>query len=53
MNLRVLDRASDLLLGDWVDKSDKDQVEIEELLLALEQELEDDKTKLDVERQEL
>jgi hypothetical protein len=36
-----------------VDKSDEDQVEIEGLLLALEQELEDDETELDVERQEL
>jgi hypothetical protein len=52
MNLRVLNKAGDLL-GDWVDKSDEDQVEIEELLLALEQELEEDETELDVERQEL
>lgn len=51
MNQRVLDRAGDLLLGDWVEKSDDDQVELEELLLSIEEEGDDD-IELDEERQE-
>jgi hypothetical protein len=39
MNQRVLDRASDLLLGDWVEKLDDEQVELEEYLLSIEEEL--------------
>ena len=34
MNLRVLDNAGDLLLGEWVEKSDDKQVELEYLLLS-------------------
>ena len=56
MNQRVLDQASDLLLGDWVEKADEKQVELEELLLSIEQEdqeqEEDDDIELSVERQE-
>jgi hypothetical protein len=56
MNQRVLDQASDLLLGDWVEKADEKQVELEELLLSIEQEGqeqdEDDDIELSVERQE-
>jgi hypothetical protein len=33
INQRVLDRASDLLPGEWVEKSDDKQVELEYLLL--------------------
>ena len=51
MNQRVLDQAGDLLLGDWVEKSDEQQVELEELLLALEDE-DNNNTELDEERQE-
>jgi hypothetical protein len=47
MNLRVLERGNDLLLGDWVDKTDQDQVEIEDLLVLLDQELQDDQVELD------
>jgi hypothetical protein len=36
MNQRVLDKsAQDLLLRDWVDKSDQDQVDLEDLLVSL------------------
>jgi hypothetical protein len=55
MNQRVLDKASDLLLGDWVEKSDDKQVELEELLLSIEEEDssdDDDDIELDIERQE-
>jgi hypothetical protein len=45
----VLDKAGDLLLGDWVEKSDSDQVGLEELLQSLEEE---DDIELDIERQE-
>jgi hypothetical protein len=45
MNQRVLDKAGDLLLGDWVEKSDKDQVQLEELLLSIDEE--DNNTELD------
>jgi hypothetical protein len=45
----VLDKAGDLLLGDWVEKSDSDHVGLEELLLSLEEE---DDIELDVEHQE-
>jgi hypothetical protein len=38
LNQRVLDKHGDILLGDWVDKTDKDQVDLEELLLAIEAE---------------
>ena len=51
MNQRVLDRAGDLLLGDWVEELDEEQVEIEELLLPIEEEEEND-IELDEERQE-
>jgi hypothetical protein len=37
MNQRVLDKAGDILLGDWVDKSDNEQVDLEELLYHLKQ----------------
>lgn len=52
MNQRVLNRSSDLLLGDWVDKPDDEQVDLEELLLALEVEDQDqdDEAELDIER---
>jgi hypothetical protein len=33
MNQRVLDKAGDLLLGDWAEHSDNEKVELEELLL--------------------
>ena len=42
MNQRVLDQAGDLLLGDQVDKLDHLQADLEDLLVALEQELQDD-----------
>jgi hypothetical protein len=45
MNQRVLDKIGDLLLGDWVEKSDEDQFQLEELLLSIDEE--DDNTKLD------
>jgi hypothetical protein len=63
LNQRVLDRHGDLLLGDWVDKTDKEQVELEELLLEFEAEDQnqgadtdtdldvDDDVELDIERQ--
>ena len=55
MNQRVLDKAGDLLLGDWVEKSDDKQVESEELLLSIEEEndIADDidDIELDIERQ--
>jgi hypothetical protein len=38
MNQRVLDKHGDILLGDWVDKSDNDQVDLKELLPALDAE---------------
>jgi hypothetical protein len=55
MNQRVLDKDGDLLLGDWVDKSDNDQLELEEFLLSFEKKDEDnqdddDDDKLDIER---
>jgi hypothetical protein len=60
LNQRVLDKHSDLLLGDWVDKTDKEQVELEQLLLAFvmedqdqDQDLDDDDIQLDIERQAL
>jgi hypothetical protein len=34
MNQRVLDKAGDLLLGGWAEKSDDKQVELEYLLLS-------------------
>jgi hypothetical protein len=37
MNQRVLDKAGDILLGDWVDKSDNEQVDLEDLLYHLKQ----------------
>lgn len=45
MNQRVLDKAGDLLLGDWVEKSDEEQIQLEELLLSIDEE--DDDTGLD------
>ena len=42
MNQRVLGQYPDLLLGDWVEKLDDEQVELEEPLLAIEEELGDD-----------
>lgn len=39
MNIQVLDKAGDLLLGDWVEKSDDDQVDLEELLLSIEEDV--------------
>jgi hypothetical protein len=36
MNQRVLDKGGDLLLGDWVDKTDDEQLNLEELLLSIE-----------------
>ena len=55
VNQRVLDKAGDLLLGDWVEKSDDKQVESEELLLSIEEEndIADDidDIELDIERQ--
>jgi hypothetical protein len=53
MNVQVLDKASDLLLGDWVEKSDDDQVDLEELLLSIEEDVQDGDVELDIERQEL
>lgn len=48
MNQRVLNRSGrDLLLRDWVDKSDKDQADLEDLLVSLDQELEDGEVELD------
>jgi hAT family protein len=41
MNQRVLDKACDLLLGDWVEKSDEEQVRLEELLLSIDEEGDD------------
>lgn len=38
MNQRVLDKAGDLLLGDWVEKSDTEQADLDELLLSFEEE---------------
>jgi hypothetical protein len=61
MNQRVLDKHSDILLGDWVDKSDNDQVDLEELLIALDTEDDqdddqdndqDNDIKLDIKRQD-
>jgi hypothetical protein len=56
MNQRVLDRAGDLLLGDWVEKSDDQQVDLEDLLLSFEEEDgdqdDDDDIELDIERLE-
>jgi hypothetical protein len=60
MNQRVLDNAGDLLLGDWIEKPDHKQVDLEESLLSIEQEDveddvdedEDDDIELDIERQE-
>ena len=53
MNQRVIDKAYDLLLGDWVEKSDSDQVDLEELLLSIEEEENSDNDiELDIERQE-
>jgi len=46
MNQRVLDGNGDILLGDWVEKSDEEQVDLEELLLALDED-EDDEIELD------
>ena len=51
MNQRVLDQVSELLLRDQVEKSDKDQVELEDLLLAFEAE-DDDGTNEDIELDE-
>jgi hypothetical protein len=51
MNQRVLDSSNDILLGDWVEKSDEQQVDLEEFLLSLEQEGEDDDIELDIERE--
>jgi hypothetical protein len=54
----VLDKAGDLLLGDWVEKLDDKQVELEELLLSIEEENniagsgDIDDIELDIERQE-
>lgn len=45
----MLDKAGDLLLGDWVEKLDSDQMGLEELLLSLEEE---DDIELNIERQE-
>jgi hypothetical protein len=45
MNQRVLDRNGDVLLGDWVEKSDEEQVDLEELLLALDNDDEDEDNK--------
>jgi hypothetical protein len=42
MNQRVLDQAGDLLQDDCVDKPDHLQADLENLLVALEQELQDD-----------
>ena len=53
MNVRVLDKAGDLLLGDWVEKSDDDQVDLEELLLSIEEDVQDSDVELDIERQGL
>jgi hypothetical protein len=57
MNQRVLDRSGDILLGDWVDRLDNEQVDLEELLLTLEAEDQDqvqnDEVELDIERQAL
>lgn len=50
MNQRVLDKAGDLLLGDWVEKSDEEQVQLEELLLSIDEE--DDNTELDEDHQD-
>jgi hypothetical protein len=56
MNQRVLDRSGrDLLLGDWVDKSDEDQADLEDMLVSLEHELEelqDGEVELDIERED-
>jgi hypothetical protein len=49
MNQRVLDKAGDLLLGDWVEKSDTQQVDLEGLLLPVEQESEDEEEGDDIE----
>jgi hAT family C-terminal dimerisation region len=60
MNQRVLDRSGDLLLGDWVDKTDDEQLDLEELLQSIENEDQDqgqdedqdeDQDELDIERQ--
>jgi hypothetical protein len=57
LNQRVLDRSGDILLSDWVDKSDNEQVDLEELLISFEAEDQDrdqdDEVKLDIERQAL
>lgn len=47
MNQRVLDQHPDLLLGDWVEKPDNEQVELEEFLLSIEEELGDDELEED------
>ena len=52
MNQRVLDQYPDLLLGDWVEKSDDEQVELEGFLLAIEEELGDDELEEDEEDEE-
>lgn len=51
MNQMVLDKAGDLLLGDWVEKSDEEQVQLEDLLLSLDDE--DDDTELDEDQEDL
>jgi len=38
----MLDKAGDPLLGDWVEKSDDKQVELEELLLSIEEDSDND-----------
>ena len=57
MKERVLDKSGYILLGDWVDKSDNEQVDLEELLISLEAEDQDrdqdDEVELDIERQAL
>lgn len=57
MNQRVLNKTCDLLLSDWVEKLDTQQVDLEDLLLSVEQESEDEEEHdedidLDIERQE-
>jgi hypothetical protein len=52
----VLYKSSDLLLGDWVARSDEEHVDLEELLLLLEREdlnenVDEDDVELDIESQ--
>jgi hypothetical protein len=59
MNQRVLDKHGDILLRDRVDKSENDQVDLEEPLLALDagdegqgqDQDQDDDIELDIKRQ--